>query len=184
MADINWVEIPIYIINFLVTFTLLYILLYKPVSKFLSDRKERIANSLLEAEGTKKEAEAILQEAKAELASSGEKARKLSHEAIETAALDAEHILDNAQDEASAMILRAREQMKAERQAALERAYTELVTLAGELASRIVSREVTIDDNRAIVDSFFSEKAKKGEHDEIAENKSAGEPINKEEKKA
>ena len=158
MTDINLVEIPIYIINFLVTFVLLYLLLYKPVSKFMGERRERIANSLEETEASKVRAEEFLQEANAELASTGEKARQLSHEAIEKAALEAETILDNAQEEATAMIARAREQMDVERQAAMERAYTELVSLAGELASRILSREVSIDDNRKIVDDFFNEK--------------------------
>ena len=184
MADINLIEILIYSLNFLVTFVLLYLLLYKPVSKFLSDRKERISNSLKEAEKTKKEAEAILQEAKTELESTGERARQLSHEAIENAALDAEHILDNAQEEASAMIVRAREQMKFERQAALERAYTELVSLAGELASRIVSREVTIEDNRAIVDNFFNEKTKKDATGEGVANKTENDSQNNEGKKS
>jgi len=158
MGDINLVEIPIYIINFLVTFLLLYILLYKPVSKFLGARHDRIANSLAEAEATQNEAEGILREAKDELASTGEKARKLSQEAIENAAFDAERIVDDAEEKASAMIVRAREQMEAERQAAMERAYTELVSFAGILASRILSREITIEDNREIAERFFSEQ--------------------------
>lgn len=90
MEGINLIDIPIYIINFIVTFVLLYILLYKPVSKFLSARKEPIATSLKEAETAKSDAESILQEAKAELADASEKARRLSHEAIESAALNAE----------------------------------------------------------------------------------------------
>ena len=161
MEGINVIDIPIYIISFFVTFVLLYLLLYKPVSKFLGDRKNRIANALNEAEEMRKEAEVALQEAKAELASTGEKARQLSHETIENAALDAERILDNAQEEAHAMRMRARAKMEAERQAALERAFTELVSLAGGLASRILSREVTIDDNREIVEIFFSEETNK-----------------------
>lgn len=157
MEDINLVEILIYIINFMVTFLLLYLLLYKPVSRFLGERRERMVNSLKEAEEARKEAEFILQEAKAELASTGEKSRQLSHETIENAALAAEKIIDNAQEEASAIIVRAREQMEAERQLALEHAFTDLVSFAGGLASRILEREVSIEDNRAIVDYFFKE---------------------------
>lgn len=157
MEDINLVEILIYMINFVVTFFLLYLLLYKPVSRFLGERRERTVNSLKEADKTRKEAEIILQEAQAELASTGEKSRQLSHETIENAALAAEKIIDNAQDEASAMIVRAREQMEAERQVALERAFTDLVFFAGGLASRVLGREVSIEDNWAIVDHFFEE---------------------------
>ena len=159
MGDINLVDIPIYIINFCVTLTLLYILLYKPISKFLSDRKERIENSLKDAETVQKEAENILQEAKNELAIAYEKGRQLSHEAIDNAMQDAENIIDNAQEKADETILRAREQMEAERQASLERSFTDIVSFAGGLASRILVREVTIEDNREIVDRFFSEKS-------------------------
>ena len=164
MGDINLVDILIYILNFCGTLVVLYYLLYKPVSKFLSDRKDRIANSLQEAETTHQEAEAVLKDAKTELTRTIERARQLSHEAIDNAALDAEHILDNAQEKAAETILRAREQVKAERQAALEHAYTEIVSFAGGLASRILTREVTIEDNREIVDRFFSETVEQGEH--------------------
>ena len=158
MGDINLIEIPIYIINFIVTFVLLYILLYKPVSKFLGDRQERIANALKEAETVNKEAEVIHQEAIAELASTSEKAKHITHEAVDNAALEAENIIDNAQEKAAEIISRAHAQMEAERHAAMDRAYTELVLLAGGLASRILSREVTIEDNREIADQFFDEK--------------------------
>jgi len=157
MEDINLVEILIYIINFFVTFLLLYLLLYKPISRFLSERRELTVNSLKEAKETRKEAELILQEAKAELASIGEKSRQLSHETIENTALAAEKIIDNAQEEAAAMIVRAREQMEVERQMAMEHAFTDLVSFAGSLASRVLAREVSIDDNSEIVEQFFKE---------------------------
>jgi len=140
-----------------VTFLLLYLLLYKPVSRFLGERRERTVNSLKEAENARNEAELILREAKAELASTSEKSRQLSHETIENAALAAEKIIDNAQEEASAIIVRAREQMEAERQSALEHAFTDLVSFAGGLTSRILAREVSIEDNRSIVDHFFKD---------------------------
>ena len=177
MEGINPGEIPVYTLNFIITFVLLYLLLYKPVSKFLSERQERIAASLQEAEETQKQAENILQEAQAELASTGEKARELSHKAIENAGMDAERILDNAQDEADAMLERAREQMAAEKKAAMERAFTELVSLASDLASRILAREVTIEDNRKIVDRFFEETAEMG--DLAAAPKTEGKTKNK-----
>ena len=163
MENINFGELLIYIINFIITFVLLYLLLYKPVSKFLSARKERITNSLQGAEDTKKEAEALLSEAKAELAGMTEKARQISHEAIESAGMDAERIIDNAQEEASALIGRAREQMAAERKAAMERAFTEMVSLSSDLASRILTREVSIDDNRKIAERFFTEDMERGD---------------------
>ena len=159
MGDINLVDIAIYIINFCVTLTMLYLLLYKPISKFLSDRKDRIENSLDNAEAVQKEAETILQEAKAELAIAHEKGIQLSHEAIDSAMQDAENIMDNAREKANATIARSREQMEAERQASLERSFTDIVSFAGGLASRILVREVTIEDNREIIERFFSEKA-------------------------
>ena len=169
MENINVIEILIYIINFLITFALLYLLLYKPVSKFLSARKERIVRSLQEAETTQSKAQAIFQEAKTELAGTAEKARQLSHKAIENAARDAENILDDAQEEAAMIVRRAHEQMKAERQAALERAYTELISLAKEMSSRVILREVSIEDNREIVESFFREAAGKYKGDGAAQ---------------
>ena len=157
MGDINFIEILIYIINFAVTFALLYILLYKPVSKFLGDRRERIENSLKQADTAAEEAEALLKQARDELAVTSEKAKLLTHEAVDNAASEAETIIDNAQEKAAEIITRGHLRMQAERHAAAERAYTELVLLAGGLASRILSREVSIEDNRDIAERFFEE---------------------------
>lgn len=183
MGDIHPIDILIYLANFAVTFLLLYLLLYKPVSKFLSERRERIADALKNAGETREVAERTLLEAKAELASTGEKSRQLAHETIESAALAAEKITDNAQEKASAMIIRAREQMEEERQAALERALTDLVSFAGSLASRVLSREVNIEDNRAIVDHFFEEnnvEIKRNGHSQPISNQEGTPPAQEE----
>ena len=116
---------------------------------------DRVEQALADAAATRAEADAYLAEAKAELAATGEKARRLSHEAIENAALDAERIVDTAQDEADALLQKAREQMRQEKQAAIERAHTEVVGLASDIAARILSREVTLKDNREIAERFF-----------------------------
>lgn len=184
MGDIHPVDILIYMINFFVTFLLLYLLLYKPVSKFLSGRRERIADSLRDAEEARKQAEGILLEAKAELASTGEKSAQLAHETIESAADAAEKIMDNAQEKAAAILVRAREQMEEERQMALERAFTDLVSFTGSLASRVLTREVNIEDNRAIVDQFFAENneaIKRGGRTQVANKPEDTSPAKQEE---
>ena len=183
MEGINFIEIFIYIINFLVTFALLYWLLYKPVSKFLSARKERIISSLKQAEDMQTQAQAIFGEAQAELDGTAEKARQITHNAIENAARDAEQILDDAEEKAAQMVQSAREQMRAERRAALERAFTELVSMAKEVSSRILSREVNIEDNRKIAEDFFSEAKKKYGYDKT-ENKTEPAAAQQEEKNA
>ena len=155
MEGLTPLDILIHIINFIVTFVLLYLLLYKPLSRFMHKRKDGVARTLEEAEATRTEADAYLAQAKAELAATGEKARQLSHEAIENAALDAERILDSAQDEADAILQKARAQVQQEKQAAIERAHTEVVGLAGEIASHILSHSVTLEDNREIAERFF-----------------------------
>lgn len=68
--------------------------------------------------------------------------------------------------------------MEAKREAALERAYTELISLAGELSTRILMREVTIDDNREIADIFFrevTESYKEAKEEDMARNDVLGE---------
>ena len=157
MGELNFIEILIYLINFAVTFVLLYILLYNPVSKFMGERRERIENSLSQAEAAAAEAEELLSQARDELAVTSEKAKLLTHEAVDNAAAEAETILDNAHEKAAEIITRGHSRMLAERHAHAERAYTELVLLAGGLASRILTREISIEDNREIADRFFEE---------------------------
>lgn len=156
MEGLNPLDVFIHIFNFIVTFVLLYLLLYKPASKFMHKRKEGVEQTLADAAATRAEADEYLAQAKAELAATGEKARQLSHEAIENAALDAERIVDNAQDQAGTILQKAREQVHQEKQAAIERAHTEVVGLAGDIAAHILSREITLEDNREIAERFFA----------------------------
>ncbi|MFV0528362.1 MAG: ATP synthase F0 subunit B [Lachnospiraceae bacterium] len=159
MENANLIDIIIYFINFLVTFLILYLLLYKPVSKFLHNRKERILISIQEAEERNKEADLLLAEAQSEVARASETALKISHETIEHAAVSAEKIIDDAEDKAAAILASAREKMDMERQIAQERALTDIVAFSGDLTSRILEREVTLEDNQAIIERFFAENA-------------------------
>lgn len=176
MGDLHPVDILIYIVNFFVTFLLLYLLLYKPVSVFMNNRRKRVEESIAEAETKCIEAEALHKEAKASLENAADEARKRTHEMIENAALDAERVRDNAEDEASALIAHAKEQINIARQSALESAYVEYISLAGDMVSRILTREVSIADNRKIADIFFEEdKARRDAVPETGPSQGMGE---------
>lgn len=148
-------DLVINIINIVVLFIVTKKLLYKPVKKYLEDRKAKVASGFEEAEKMKAEAlaqkaeyDAVIADAdaqvKASLAGSQAKAKE-----------EAEKILAAAKAEAEGLLKESREEAEAERKQLLKAEKEDIVGAALDISGRILCREVTDADNRAIIDSFF-----------------------------
>ena len=145
-----------YILNLVVLFIILRAILYKPVKNFMNARREKIqkqqddANAALEdAQGQKRQYEALLSDSRAE-------AGKLMEQSRSDAEKSAEGILHEAREQARRIIEEARERAAAERTEALAGVRGEAAGISLELASKILAREVNAQDNARIIDEYFS----------------------------
>ena len=126
-----------------------------PVAKAIAERQEIIRTRLLEAEEAKKSlasAEADYQQA---LADARHEAARIREEARERGAAVIAEARQRAQDEATGILDEARRQIEADRERAFGELRTEIGTLATELAGRVVGEPVTGDAEQ--IDRYLAE---------------------------
>ena len=156
--DLHPVDILIYVINIVVLFILLRLILWKPISRFLSARAERVSSELDDAQKARLEAQALGQEYADNLAGIEEKGRDIMRESQIRASKEAEEILSEAREKASAMIVEACERIAEEKETAIDDAHSEIARLATDLAELILKREVVPADSMSAAEDFFQQK--------------------------
>ncbi|MCI8412736.1 MAG: ATP synthase F0 subunit B [Clostridia bacterium] len=146
-------EILFHAVNLIILVVALYFLLYKPIKKIVSNHKKKLDEIYRENNRMREQAEAlrcdcdnIKQSALEESAAIGERAAARSREIVEDAQKEASVILENAQKEAIA-----------EKQRVQHELHDSVGHIAVEIAEKILEREVSIEDNKRIIDESLSE---------------------------
>jgi F-type H+-transporting ATPase subunit b len=148
-------DILIHIVNVLVLFLLLRAILIKPISRFLSARSERIANQLKDAETQKAAALELKAEYEQHIESYEKDGRDIIRDSQAKASQEAAAIVKEARSQAEQLIIDANVRISNEKAQAIAQARTEVALLATEIAARILKREVSVVDNKAVADDFF-----------------------------
>ena len=162
MLDFS-VTLIITIINIAVLTFILRLILFKPVTKFMTDRAKRIQDSIEQSEKDKNQAKKLLEDYEARLKSAEAAAEQILEAAREEARTEAAEIIAQGKVQAQGVIAAARSQMEAEKQAAFARFHIEAAALVMAASSRLVQRELNAEDNRHYVDMLLNElTARKG----------------------
>ncbi|MDR2525049.1 MAG: F0F1 ATP synthase subunit B [Oscillospiraceae bacterium] len=156
-------EILLHILNMIILFLLLRKLLYKPVRKFMQERKEGLAASLEEAEQAHAKAEKLKIEYEARIADAEENARARALEITAAANASAKTMAESARAESVALLDKARDDARQERAKALDGMQQQVATLAVGVAERILQREVNKSDSERLAAAFFQDMEKGGE---------------------
>lgn len=151
-------DLIINLINIIILVILVRVLLYKPVKKFLDARKERLREA--EEKAAEREAEAIQsKERYALLINDAEKIKEQTEaEARKNAKAMSDSIIGKANEDAEKLLESARKKAEREHDDMIESAKDELGEIALEMAEKVLGREVTDEDNRRIIESFFNDK--------------------------
>jgi len=148
-----------YIINFIILAVLLRIFLYKPVLGMLNNRRQKIQESLEQADKVRQEAEVQQAEFQREL----EEARKTSQDAAARAAQETEKmreaILVEARKEAEQIRAQARQQIEVERQQTMVELQQQVTDLAVALTRKVIGQTVAVDEQaqRQLIQQFLQE---------------------------
>ena len=156
--DAEWLMGALFqLINLVFIILILSWLLYKPVRKFLSDRKERIESGLAKAAEDMQVAESTRAEYEGKmLAISGERedildaARKLAGEK-ETA------IIAGANDEARIIMERAKLEIEREREKARDEMRTQIVQVSAIMAEQLLGKGMDDVTKDQILESAIAE---------------------------
>ncbi len=157
--NIDWQQILLHLLNFVILFAGLWLLLYKPVRKFMNERRQKYEK--MDADAQKKTAEA--EESRAEYE------RKLAEAdaEIEQKRADARKELDRyetmrknaAEEEASSIVAAARESAAREKERALSDARGEIAGLVTEATEKLVLKESASEAYDSFLDA--AERAEK-----------------------
>lgn len=155
MLEINWLEIGIHVLNVIILFVVLRLILYKPVMKFIKKREHMFADKVDELDlrekdlvQKKKEYEHMMDEASNEAASIITNSNEMARD-------HAREVLDNSKEHARDLVIRAKKEIEAEKTQARLDMKTEIADMAILIAEKVLEREVSLDDNRKIIDEFF-----------------------------
>jgi F-type H+-transporting ATPase subunit b len=154
---INLPLLVVFVINFLILFTLLSIVLYKPVLKMLDERQAKIKESMDQAEKIRQETARSEEEIKGHL----EKARKDGQNVIAQATQIGERLKEEAKQgarqEAEALISKARGEIQRERDKSTEELRAEFADIAILAAEKVINETLDKKKHRKIIDEVLKE---------------------------
>ena len=143
------------ICNLFIQIALFKKFLFKPVKKIIAERQQQINgiyDSAAEAEKTAQDNRAQYERL---LGGAKDEAQELVRDAAVRAQRQSDEIVRAAEQEASAIRERANAAVAQEKKKALNEMKDEISGLAMEIASRVVEREVSEQDHRALVEEFL-----------------------------
>ncbi|MCC6234303.1 MAG: F0F1 ATP synthase subunit B [Verrucomicrobiales bacterium] len=149
---VTWTLFISQLVSFCIVAFLLHRFAYKPILQVLEDRKQRIAESLANAEKIKvqlAEAEAARREM---LQKANTDATKLIEEARAAAARVQEVETQKAIAQAEQIITKAREAAQGDYEKMKQDLRKEMGRLAVDLAARVTGKILTVDDQRRLAD--------------------------------
>lgn len=153
--NIDFVQILLHMLNFVILAGGLSLLLYKPVSRFLEERREHFAQmekknreDALENERLRSEYEQKLKCAEADMLERKKTAEK------EWADISARYISE-ARDKASSIISAAEREAEDRKEHILESAQTEIIELVVDATQKLLSDTVTPERNSALYEEFI-----------------------------
>ncbi len=159
---INLAGLLTQLVSFTVLVVVLWVLLYKPVTRALDQRSQRIRESLETADRVRQEASESQAAMEQQNAEAREEGQRLIAQAREVADRFREEEISKARQEIEAERARAEANIQRERDAAIEDLRREFAGLAITAAERVIERSLDEDDHRALIESVLEEGAQAG----------------------
>ncbi len=131
--------------------------LFGPVSKMIEDRQKEIDDQYAAADEAKAKALALEADYTQKLSAAQETSERIVKEAVARGQARQEEIVQNAKKEASAILDKANADIAQEKKKALNDAKDEISQIAMVIATKVVARQLTGDDQTALVDNFIDE---------------------------
>jgi F-type H+-transporting ATPase subunit b len=139
----------------IITFAVLVLLLWKtawrPIVDALDARAEKVRGDIENAEKAREEAEKVLATHRQEMAKARDAAADIISKGREEAEKIKAEIVEKANKDASTIVERSRKEIELAKDSALAEIKNEVVLLSTEIASKIISKNINPDDQKALV---------------------------------
>ena len=143
------------IVTFLVLMGLLAKFAWRPLLEALEERRESIRKSLDDARQAKAELERLQAESTKILAQARAEAEAIMSRTRSDADRFREELKQKARDEASTLVKNAERQIELETSRAVQQIRQEAVDLSVAIASKLLQRNVTKEDNARLIEETF-----------------------------
>jgi len=143
--------------NLLIIMAILYALLWKPVSKLLEEREHKIESQLADAANAKEKSEQLLKEYEAKMLDVKQEAHDIIARANRLGEDMKEELITKAREESERILSRAKTEIQSEKAMALAAIRDEAAVLAVLAAGKILSKNISVEDHRRLVQEFIQE---------------------------
>ncbi|MBC8530607.1 F0F1 ATP synthase subunit B [Gehongia tenuis] len=153
--ELSLTKMLIYALNIGIIYLIYRWLLYKPVHKFLAAREERFIARDEALTSGQSEVSSMKKEYKRLIGDVDEKRAEIIEDARRKGLRQEREIVERAEQEADLIRQKARREMEEERRIAQQNMEAEAVSLAVDIASKVLEREVSLEDNRRVIDDYL-----------------------------
>ncbi len=153
---INLTLLVAQIFNFFILFLILGAVAYRPMVKFLDNRRDKIAQGLEDARRAEERLANIEKDYQARMDAARADAQKMVAEMTANAEKNAAAITAKANEDAAKIKATAQEEAETERNKALADLRSQVVTLSMAAAHKLIGESMDEKRQRALVDEFFS----------------------------
>lgn len=152
-----------YVVSFILLMWLVKIFAWKPVTKMMQDRADKIATDIDSAEKSRDDAAVLVEKRQTALNASHAEAATIVSNAKTNGQEQRDQIVAQAQTDVQTLKANAQKDIAQEREDALANAKNDVADLSIEIASKIIQRELNADDQKALIDSYIEGLGKQHE---------------------
>jgi F-type H+-transporting ATPase subunit b len=145
------------LVCFFITFLVLKRYAFGPIQKAIDERRDRIRQSLDDADKARAEARRLLEEHRALIGQARSQAEEILAETRRVAEAQRERVKDETEADRQRRLEETRRQIEAETHRALEQIRTEVAELTLVAASKVTGKALDDADHRRLIDEAISE---------------------------
>jgi F-type H+-transporting ATPase subunit b len=160
---INWHGLLSQLVSFILLLTLLIIVGYKPVTKMLEERSNKIKESMNQAEFIKQQVAKTEQMVQEQLAQARKQGQDLVAQAVQIGERLKEEARQQARQDAEAIVARTRTEIKAEREESIAKLREEFVEIAILAAEKVINKALDRETHRQLIEQTLQESNLKKE---------------------
>lgn len=152
MVDVSLGTILAQMLNFFILVWILKRFAYKPLTDMMSERKERIANDLANAEQARLEAEQLKAEYASQIINARQEAQQIVEKAHHQAQLTSAQELADARQSIESEKERARQDIESERSRAMNSLRNDVVSLSVAMAGKVIAKDMDSETNTKLIE--------------------------------
>jgi F-type H+-transporting ATPase subunit b len=160
----HWEELVVGAIAFGVLFFFMWKWVLPRIRTLLDERREKIQGDLEKAEEARRAAERELAEYRQQLGGAREEANRIIEEARRTADQLRRDLQTRAEEESQAIVARAQDEIRAERDRVFQELRTQVGEIAVDLAGRVVGQTLDAETHRRLIDEYIDQVSGNGRH--------------------